>query len=579
MKWCWKNLVDFDLIYTDGSIQDNVYDSDASLLSVVKWMALGDISFNSVSNEAGKTFSFLWVKNDQQGTEPENSDIENNTLTYLDGNHDVILLNQNATKGDIEENVIQMGNGDHRVVMIVESPEFISDIEDNSIIAGDGSLYVEMSTLADLGDISGNTISHGDGSLTVFAEVAGGQADIYMGESNGPNLADADFNVQQGNGDVNILFLATSTDTQSTVAGDFELGLQAGHGTKNITIITSIQSDAEIDDIALDLGNGDLTLLLENRGAGDSGRHTIRAGDADTGHTISYLGVHIGAEYKNFAYELGNGDHTIRLNTLGDPGLGEEQRPSLIGLDSQNSWDDVVNVELGNGNHNVVLTTVDQGAYIGGFYGGYDTDENLQPTLEYVLGDGDHNVLLRTEGAEPEPDPDPYAEYSSSGIVNNVIELGNFVDTGGNDYDYAEDGFEVPGREDNAGHDIVLQTTGLKAVVFRNSVVSGDGDDDIIIDANGGFNDLLLSGGDGTDLFLFKTAANSFDENGAVITDFSSAQGDKVDLTNFLGLDYQDLIFAQVNGDTVVGWQFNNGNASVELLFEDALVDQSDFIL
>ncbi|MES2492637.1 MAG: right-handed parallel beta-helix repeat-containing protein [Pseudomonadota bacterium] len=202
---------------------------------------------------------------------------------------------------------------------------------------------------------------------------------------------------------------------------------------------------------------------------------------------------------------------------------------------------------------------------------------------------------------------------NAAGLTGEGNDLGNrIVGSTGVDTLYGHGGADV--MQGNVGDDTMFGGAGNDNVMGNegndrldggdgNDTLSGAGGNDVLIGGagndrlDGGSGSVTSTGGTGTDLFIFRTLDKT---TAAVITDFSSAQGDRIDLTlvdsrtGTLADDYFRFIgtsnftksagqlrYSVVDGDTHVYGDVNgDGLADFDMVLQNVTrVDIGDFIL
>ncbi|MBX9455825.1 MAG: M10 family metallopeptidase C-terminal domain-containing protein [Rhizobium sp.] len=85
---------------------------------------------------------------------------------------------------------------------------------------------------------------------------------------------------------------------------------------------------------------------------------------------------------------------------------------------------------------------------------------------------------------------------------------------------------------------------------FGDDVLQGDDGDDTLI---GGFGADTMTGGLGSDVFAYKNSGDSGEQSADRITDFSQAEGDKIDLSSLGFFDFDgEIRFSFSGGNTVL---------------------------
>ncbi len=141
----------------------------------------------------------------------------------------------------------------------------------------------------------------------------------------------------------------------------------------------------------------------------------------------------------------------------------------------------------------------------------------------------------------------------------------------GNDWMRGNDGDDTIAGED--GHDRLYGGSGNDMIAGGEGcdVLSGDWGNDTL---NGGADNDCLTGGSGADVFVYDDRAFGND----TITDFSSYQGDRIDMSN-LNLSFEDLNISRSGWwgrDTVIEVE---GGGSITLKdFRADNLDEDDFI-
>lgn len=263
----------------------------------------------------------------------------------------------------------------------------------------------------------------------------------------------------------------------------------------------------------------------------------VLSGGADAGDTVSYASSAAGVKV----------DITFGSATIGQG--GDAQGDSITGFGN------VIGSAFNDRIVDTVKGTIAFGYNANRFDGGDGQD--------WIAGGGGDDTLL-------------------GGIGSDTLqgELGNDVLFGGDGYDYLAGGDEqdeIHGGNDGdriyggAGADTIFGDAG-NDLIFANQgndrVFAGSGSDTLV--GQGGFD--RLSGGTGADRFLymdFTDAVARVSGVGEVITDFSSAEGDKIEFQLPFGVD--QLVFKPTGttlGQSEISYRAVtvNGVASVEVI-------------
>jgi Ca2+-binding RTX toxin-like protein len=433
----------------------------------------------------------------------------------------------------------------------------------------------------------------------------------------GNNLLDggsgADSLIGGAGNDTYVIDNASDTITENTSEGadlvQSSVTWTLGSYLENLTLTGSSAIDGtgnSLDNVIT--GNSGVNILT-----GSSGNDTLDGGtDADTliGGTgnDTYVVDDAGDVVSENSSEGTDWVHSGITYTLGS----DVENLMLTGSSNHDATgNSLANILLGNGGNNVLTggggsDTLDGGAGTDTLIGGTGDDtyvvdsttdvisENssegtdvVQSSVNYTMASANVEVLMLTGSTNLHGTGDSSDNTIIGNTGSNVLDGAAGADTliggAGNDTYVVDNASDVISENAGEGTDLVqssvtytlsshvenLTLTGSSAIngtgssddnvitgnIYANTLSGGDGNDTL----DGGDSLDTLTGGNGADVFLFHAATAFY--NIDVVTDFSTGQGDKLDIRNLLtGFDPFT--------DNVTDWvriSDSGGNSSVEV--------------
>jgi hypothetical protein len=390
---------------------------------------------------------------------------DNNVLWAGDGDGDMLNV------GTGNNNDLHAGNGDTDFVMVGTG-------DDNCVTVGDGT-----GSIAYVSSGNSNELSVGNGSGD-FVVVDSGDNNMMTAGNGATDV------LSVGTGDHNTLAAGTGDgDSLSVDTGSYNF-LHAGNGVGDVAHI----GDGDYNALILGNGNNDQVVV-------EQGSHNVLA-QGDGNHDILQLGDG-GLTSGTTMGQTGGGDDNILLQ-----GNGTNDFIFLGGA----NFDSVTGGHLG--------TTVNAGNVV--VMGNGDGDQawgSIGDNNSYLTGAG--NDLVHTGGGQDfvyvdnhteTSDPnDPYHLTSTDSLAQNL-----FAD-GGNDT------FAIQGAQIESSHYCGSYTVGN---CYSNAISFHCGTQSYGCDSNGDVTPLgttVMTGGGGVENYWVAGAFGN-----AVITDFNSANGDRV---------------------------------------------------
>jgi Ca2+-binding RTX toxin-like protein len=457
-----------------------------------------------------------------------------------------------------------------------EPPNEITGTEGDDIIipgfVSDGVSGEPSNETDDIIDALGgdDLVSGGGGQDTIEG---GGGNDTLIGGDGDDTLLDSEFgndNLVGGAGN-DTLDGGKGDDTLSGGGGNDTLiggiGLDVLRGGDDNDILSGgdgadvLQGDAGDDSLTggeggdlLEGGDGDDTL------AGEIGHDTLDGGagnDTLSGANGVDIYVFVGDNGQDSITDYGVGGDLIDLSAYG-----------LLGLDDfvieQQDADTVIygydNVDNAKTDNTITLENVNA-SDLG--------PENfiLDPNANVIVGTDDADNITGTDG------PDVIKALNGDDILN-----------GGGGNDILDGNLAMDTINGGAGNDILAggdaednlnggeDDDTLRGEAGADTLDGGGGED--ILD--GGAGDDTLTGGGGDDAHVF-----SGDNGADTITDFAAAAvggADRIDLSAYDVLSFDDLVIAQVDADTIISGYDGENNTVTLQNFDSANLGTDDFI-
>ncbi|QPC41942.1 calcium-binding protein [Kaustia mangrovi] len=420
------------------------------------------------------------------------------------------------------------GLGGHDIIYGRGNYDFIDGGDgDDLIVVGDG----------------GGRIRGGAGDDTLLG---GDDREIFYGDPGADVLkgGDGDDTVRYTESDAGIVVdLASGTGLGGHAEGDVLHSIESVEATAFDDVITGSDADEAIfggggDDIVAG-GGGDDMLYGDDR-IGGAGADVLRGGAGD-----DILNGGAGADF----IDGGTGTDTVRFDASfnGEDYVGVSvDLASGTGSGGEAEGDVIRNVENVRGTLEDDVLVGDEG----------DNELSGSFGADHMDGGAGTDTVRYDDGLNPRPeaiDVDLAAGTASGGDAegDTLVNIENVVGSFRDDAIAGDDGGNA------------LSGSG------GSDTLSGRGGDDVL---HGGGQGDTLSGGAGADTFVYEFAHESFNETGPgslnsldTIEDFSSAEGDKIDLGDFRAdpddTDPMDLSF--------VGYGEFSGAAGELRLVED----------
>ena len=416
---------------------------------------------------------------------------DSNTLIVGDGDGDSLNV-----LGTGDHNVLFAGNGDGDSLLVSMGDQnvlYTGNGDGNNIIVGTGNDN-DLHT----GDGNGSflLVGTGDHNCVDVGNGDGNTLEVGSGTSNGLIAGTGDGNtLMMGTGDNNLLSVGDGANNQLSVftAGDHNT-LAAGNGDGDMLFV----------------GSGDYNFLHSGNGAADQ----ITFGTGDMNALIAGNGA------SDFVH-LGTGDGNILAvgDGAGDT-LGFDSGSSNILLDG-NGLNDTLNV--GSGDGNVAIIGNGNGDQAWGAEG--NNNSYLTGAGNDLVHTGGGNDFVYVDNHTETSDPnDPYHLTSTDSLAQNL-----YADAG-------NDTFAIQGAVINTSHSCGSYSFGN---CYSQAVTFQCGSQSYGCDSNGNVTPLgttVMTGGhfvdnpDGTQTYV--TGVEKYWVDGAfgnaVITDFNSANGDRV---------------------------------------------------
>ena len=336
-----------------------------------------------------------------------------------------------------------------------------------------------------------------------------------------------------GNSGNNILDGNLGSDTLNGGLGDDQYNVIRSQGNKTINDTGGIDTLQITELVGLGYGDGGYMMDVKRGGTGNKSLiGTVTLGSTPV-QTITVANEFNGANLGAGAIEqihLINPELDFTYNVL--PGLiGTSGNDFIVGF----STNDII---IGNGGNDVLIGGAGNDTITAGASGtdilnggiGIDTF-NIQSGTQIIsdVGRGGADIINISSGAIAEIEiAAAWTATSSSvnrgtaSIMTHGYAVNLAADTLSGSYGFSI--LNVAGAAKLTGSGLDDTITGG---IGKDTIIGGGGDDSII----GGLGNDSLTGGLGSDHFVFNTALNAT-TNKDTLTDFSSTQGDKIDLSS-----------------------------------------------
>lgn len=368
--------------------------------------------------------------------------------------------------------------------------------------------------------------------------------------------------------------------------GDDETG-ESDYGTLTVDAngnYTFVPNDAAINSLK---GDQDVTFTVkvtDEHGASSTATFTIHLKGVNDTATIS------GDNSAAFTEDDGGPYAAVGTLDVDDVDTGDDAFQAVAPGDLQGTYG-TFTFDEATGEWGYVLDN--DGAAVQGLASGQTEFDTL--TVWSLDGTASETITVTIHGAdevvEPPPGGPPPAPpvFTGTGDPNDFDNLGlagdqtNITGGGGNDTLYGGPGNDT--IRGNNGADTIYGGSGNDDINGNNDgdFLFGGSNNDTIVGSNGndlivgGYGADLLTGGNGADTFRYLSNLDT----GDTITDFSTADGDKIDLEAF-GIVFSD-IQQDVSGGNLVLSVNTDGNPGVDLQITltgiGAPLAESNFIL
>ena len=274
----------------------------------------------------------------------------------------------------------------------------------------------------------------------------------------------------------------------------------------------------------------------------------------------------------------------IRGTTNGDLIFGTAADNSIFGLGGNDTI-------YGEGGSDTIRGGAGNDAIFGDFPGGQasptepgdilygqagDDFINGQGGDDLIYGGADNDQLIGSFGNDfirgGSGDDILYGDNVNQGTNPTLSSDDRLYGDAGDDTLYGQEGNDALfGGADN---DILFGDAG------NDRLWGGDGDDVLNGDNNSeeqGFGNDVLIGGNGADIFVFSQTGVGTDRNFDRITDFNSAEGDRIDLSDFGPVDLRDVLSVSSQVGDHVRIDFEDGNRLTILNTDLSTLTAADF--